>query len=706
MLDKTFPKLNCFTLHGRSNAGKTFWLSPLTQALPDIVGQTIQSQDFAYQGCCDNQVIEIPELTLTKPEQVEETKKVFEGIPTMVNIKNKEPKKLERTPVLSCNTLPWSNFLNEQKALRNHMFIFENLEESAVLEEVDKPADIRFFLRTFAFIKNEIATTAKWPQTPTDDFWSLYQDRVTDYLKDTIKSNTMTLETILQQHIMSELGHCRVMPRDGMQDTLSWIPRRLLKDNTQEVKTEDLKTVMAWLMDDMNEDYYFDMKDYRNPKLISGMTDRKYIPECDIDEQDFLSFKKGYVNIERLQLRLKNTPLPTGTFTVEHMMRECLRKMSSILLHIIRTEAPLMRKEEDHSLKFDQELSFGAHIQAASTPEQLNTTRKRKTPDLSPILAPEPKKQRVEETNRRLFNPPLPKLKIDFNKKTSTFVKNSPPKQLKDLDELWKETFDRHNLNKTIEYEGTPPPEVKQEVRTPPEVKKEAREQLAMEDDSQFFKHWLAGTHKGVDYIQVDSDGEDEGVQDDANDTTTVPDTPEDERAERLFNEDADWDDREAIQYSANNWFWNEFTNDNVYTIKDLNKRIHWYEDKNCWQMTIKTIPWGPVRTLSKDNFYKPGIVPAKTFEGIVDYYNLNKFITESVQLFIKPEDRAESLISFAFSGNQECANQVESEHGLSIHQLSKIARGDYARIMDRDNKFRYVNVKNPSPNVKESGDC
>lgn len=36
-------------------------------------------------------------MTLTKPEQVEEAKKIFKGIPTLVNIKNKEVKRLERT---------------------------------------------------------------------------------------------------------------------------------------------------------------------------------------------------------------------------------------------------------------------------------------------------------------------------------------------------------------------------------------------------------------------------------------------------------------------------------------------------------------------------------------------------------------------------------------------------------------------------------
>ena len=226
-----------------------------------------------------------------------------------------------------------------------------------------------------------------------------------------------------------------------------------------------------------------------------------------------------------------------------------------------------------------------------------------------------------------------------------------------------------------------------------------------------FFKKWLEGTVvEGQDYIQVDSDSEDEGVPEDDNDTTTVPDTPEEDRAEILFNPDSEvWDDPEAIQYSANNWFWNEFTNDNVYTIKDLDKRIHWYrmengEDKNGWQMTIKTIPWGPVQILSKDNFYKPGIVPAKTFNMIIDYYNLNAFVRQSIKDFIKPDDRAESLLSYAFSGNQECAIQVEKEHGLSIHQLSQIARGDYCQIMDRDDKTRYVFVSE-EVDVTECGD-
>lgn len=105
ILDKTFPKVNCFCLQGQSNAGKMFWTVPL-MPFSDSIGQTVQSQDFMFQRCLQKEVIQIPELSLSKPEQVEEVKKIFEGLPTTINIKNREPKVLERTPViLTCNGL-------------------------------------------------------------------------------------------------------------------------------------------------------------------------------------------------------------------------------------------------------------------------------------------------------------------------------------------------------------------------------------------------------------------------------------------------------------------------------------------------------------------------------------------------------------------------------------------------------------------------
>ena len=123
MLDCVYPKKNCLMLQGASNAGKTYWTDPL-MSVPDMVGQTIPSQDFTFQNCVSKQIINIPELTFSKMEQVEEAKKIFEGLPTCVNVKNKEPARLGRTPViLTCNQVPWKQFDQESRPLQNRMFV-------------------------------------------------------------------------------------------------------------------------------------------------------------------------------------------------------------------------------------------------------------------------------------------------------------------------------------------------------------------------------------------------------------------------------------------------------------------------------------------------------------------------------------------------------------------------------------------------------
>lgn len=141
-------------------------------------------------------------MALTKNEQVEECKKIFEGIPTLVNIKNKEGKRLERTPVLlTCNQVPWINFMDEAKPLKNRMFAYTHLRESDVLQSITKTADPRFYVRVFSFIKQELKTTSEWPILPEDDFWTLYQDRINDYLKDLLAARTMNLRNIVDEKL-------------------------------------------------------------------------------------------------------------------------------------------------------------------------------------------------------------------------------------------------------------------------------------------------------------------------------------------------------------------------------------------------------------------------------------------------------------------------------------------------------------------------
>ena len=85
VLDKSFPQINCLMLQGSSNAGKTYWTKAIL-SISDLVGQTIQSTDFAYQQCIDKISNPNPGIE-TKPEQVEEFKKVCEGLPNTDNYK-------------------------------------------------------------------------------------------------------------------------------------------------------------------------------------------------------------------------------------------------------------------------------------------------------------------------------------------------------------------------------------------------------------------------------------------------------------------------------------------------------------------------------------------------------------------------------------------------------------------------------------------
>ena len=196
---KDLPKINCLMLQGRSNAGKTYW-GNLVTSMPDLVGQTIQSTDFAYMHCVEKELILIPELSLTKPEQVEEFKKVTEGLPILVNIKNKEARKLEKTPVLlTCNRVPWSSFSNESAAIKNRMVRYENLKPSDVLNTVSEPPNPRFLVEVFQFIKKEIEPKPEYPCEHDDDFFKLYAEMTEQFVDSLIDNGAITYKRLLEE---------------------------------------------------------------------------------------------------------------------------------------------------------------------------------------------------------------------------------------------------------------------------------------------------------------------------------------------------------------------------------------------------------------------------------------------------------------------------------------------------------------------------
>ena len=150
---------------GQSDAGKTFWTDPLI--IPDLCGQVITSADFMWQECTGKDLILVPELTLSKYDQVEGFKKISEDLPTMVNVKNKPAVLLQRTPMLvTTNTYPWKFFNDEEEAIKNRMFFHE-------VKKYDwnnpKSPNPKFFCNLFKSIGRFVDGDEFFPYDMSDD---------------------------------------------------------------------------------------------------------------------------------------------------------------------------------------------------------------------------------------------------------------------------------------------------------------------------------------------------------------------------------------------------------------------------------------------------------------------------------------------------------------------------------------------------------
>jgi len=278
ILDSTFPKTNCFMLQGVSNAGKTYWMSPLFQQA-HLKGQTMVSQDFKFMNCLNKEIIEIPELTLSKMDEVEELKKVFEGLPTQVNVKNKPPQLLERTPViLTTNSVPWKYFSEEKAPLQNRMFGYALYQPSLVLKKVDKPADPRFYSQVFSFIREEVSSRPVWPFAPESPEMKTLHAKVEAFVRSLcsneqiqyirgIEEGTLLSRSNPVRDIMFRNKPSSERWRHGLQTMMM-----VLKD-AQTPEFEKLHHVNGYLMcqfrhSDKVQDYFWSF-DNEKPKLMS-----------------------------------------------------------------------------------------------------------------------------------------------------------------------------------------------------------------------------------------------------------------------------------------------------------------------------------------------------------------------------------------------------------------------------------------------------
>lgn len=345
VLDKALPKINCLLLQGESNSGKTFWTQMAFQ-FPDLIGQTIQSNDFAFMNCAGKSIIQIPVLSITKPEQIEEAKKIFEGLETRINIKNKGPHRLERTPVIvTCNQFPWSNYGNESAAFLNRMFAYRNLRRSKVLEAIKgKTPDARFLASVFGYLRENVMTRITWPPEVNSDEYMMACDLTSQFVLQLTQQGVKTLGDIIEEDVNPDV-YRKNYNNDIEEDRL----RALVLES---VEIEEFSGVpqalyqraigwLQYLSRTDARDYYWVFTDYKNPRLVSVLTGQNYNPHCDIDETDYRSFKGGYAIIERLLIRTRSWPeaLDAKCNILENkkaMVRTALARMSQMLLWILR----------------------------------------------------------------------------------------------------------------------------------------------------------------------------------------------------------------------------------------------------------------------------------------------------------------------------------------------------------------------------------
>ena len=216
VLFECLSKKNTFMVLGQSDAGKTFWTTALV--IPDLVGQVITSADFMWQECTGKDLILVPELTLSKYDQVEGFKKVSECLSTMVNVKNKAAVMLPRTPmIVTTNSPPWKFFNDEEQAFKNRMFYHE---VKAFDWSNPRPPNPKFFAQMFSSISIFVKDDEQFPYESQDDegHQALYEALVNQLWKVSVpkvKPGTSLLYIMENKEIKD---HVRITPFEDVKE--------------------------------------------------------------------------------------------------------------------------------------------------------------------------------------------------------------------------------------------------------------------------------------------------------------------------------------------------------------------------------------------------------------------------------------------------------------------------------------------------------
>lgn len=134
VLFKKDEKRNAMSMIGASNAGKSVWFESMLPEDKNLVGYASKNPSFMWQDCVDKRVIMMEECMVT-PDLKETFKVLAGGQEATVDIKNKPPAKVQRTPMLIASNNPLHKYFpSEKQAIQNRVMEFSGLIKSEVLD--------------------------------------------------------------------------------------------------------------------------------------------------------------------------------------------------------------------------------------------------------------------------------------------------------------------------------------------------------------------------------------------------------------------------------------------------------------------------------------------------------------------------------------------------------------------------------------------
>lgn len=156
------PKINCFLMWGKSNAGKTFWMEYGVGYLSEKVGRPNAQAQFMWSECAKSNLIIMNETQLLSQVEIDSFKCIAGGEEFVTPKKYGQPLRITRQPVLyTSNEAPWSRASGEHStAMKNRCYITRLHKHSQVLADfaLERPntrPNPRMFAVVFEYLNSK-----------------------------------------------------------------------------------------------------------------------------------------------------------------------------------------------------------------------------------------------------------------------------------------------------------------------------------------------------------------------------------------------------------------------------------------------------------------------------------------------------------------------------------------------------------------------